>query len=56
MCQVCGDPQCHYGEYCRPTGKSVRLTQEEQRVVQEALRSSVVVVRRGKVSRNSTMK
>ena len=24
MCQVCTDDQCHYGEYCHPTGKSVR--------------------------------
>lgn len=25
MCNVCNDPQCHWGEYCHPEGRSVRV-------------------------------
>ena len=24
MCSVCKDEQCHWGEYCYPSGKSTR--------------------------------
>jgi len=52
MCNVCKDEQCHWGEYCYPTGVSVRLarrmTTDEQKVAQRALRRSVKVVAKGK--------
>ncbi len=49
MCNVCKDEQCHWGEYCYPSGKSVRrLTREEQKVMQDALRKSGKIVGRGK--------
>ncbi len=49
MCSVCKDEQCHWGEYCYPSGKSVRpLKIEEQRVMQDALRKSTTKVGRGK--------
>lgn len=50
MCNVCNDPECHYGEYCYPDGKSVRprnLTRGEQQAVQDA-RQSVKIVAKGR--------
>lgn len=53
MCAVCKDERCHWGEYCYPSGKSVRLKPEEQRVMQDALRKSVKIVGRGRDLRNT---
>lgn len=30
MCNVCKDPECHWGEYCYPDGKSVRLEPQDK--------------------------
>lgn len=40
MCHVCGDDQCHYGEYCYPSGKSIRLHPPSGEVLAE-IRSAI---------------
>lgn len=59
MCSVCKDEQCHWGEYCYPSGQSARLRRlrdEEEKAMQRALRTSSRKVGRGKDlrKRNST--
>ena len=56
MCSVCKDDQCHWGEYCYPSGKSTRpLDRTEQKVMQDALRKSVKIIGRGKDLRKPTV-
>lgn len=32
MCTVCKDAQCHWGEYCYPSGRSVRFEYDDPHI------------------------